>query len=132
MDERRRCERFPLAIPVKVYGRTPRNLPFRDVTASMAVSLYGGLLDMEPRVELGQRVTIVNSFTEEERESRVVYVDSEQHGRGKVAVEFASGSGDFWHVYGPPVPLKPLPSSHDAAAANAPVSAQPSLSIEKT
>ena len=111
MDERRRCERFQFTIPVKVYGRTPRNHPFRDVTASMAVSLYGGLLDMEPRVKPGQRVTIVNSFTEEERESRVVYVDSKERGRGKVAVEFANDAGDFWHVYGPPVPLKPAPSS---------------------
>lgn len=113
MDERRRCERFPLTIPVKVYGRTPRNHPFRDVTASMAVSLYGGLLDMGPRVRRGQKVTIVNSFTEEEREGRVVYVDSKQRGRRKVAVEFANGGGDFWHVYGPPVLLKSvaLPAS---------------------
>ena len=132
MDERRRCERFPLTIPVKVYGRTPLNHPFRDVTASMAVSLYGGLLDMEPRVELGQRVTVVNSFTEEERESRVVYVHPEQHGRGKVAVEFANGSGDFWHVYGPPVPLKPVQSSPNATVANAPVSVQAIASAEKT
>jgi hypothetical protein len=55
MIERRRCKRFLFTIPVKVYGRTPRNRPFRDVTATMAVSLYGGLLDMKPRVKLGQR-----------------------------------------------------------------------------
>lgn len=115
MDERRRCERFPLTIPVKVYGRTPRNHPFRDVTASMAVSLYGGLLDMGPRVRRGQKVTIVNSFTEEEREGRVVYVDSKQRGRRNVAVEFANGGGDFWHVYGPPVLLKSVPLSASAA-----------------
>lgn len=127
MDDRRRCERFPLTIPVKVYGRTPRNHPFRDVTASMAVSLYGGLLDMEPSVMPGQKVTIVNSFTEEERESRVVYVDSIQRGRKKVAVEFANGAGDFWHVYGPPVPLKRVPSSPNAL-----VSAQSSPSTEKS
>jgi hypothetical protein len=107
MDERRRCKRFPYIIPVKVYGRTPRNHPFRDITATMAVSLYGGLLDMKPRVKLGQKVLIVNSFTEEERECRVVYVDSKQRGRRKVAVEFANGDGDFWHVYSPPVALKP-------------------------
>lgn len=106
MLERRRCQRFPLTIPVKVYGRTPRNRPFRDVTATMAVSLYGGLLDMKPRVKLGQRILIVNSFTEEERECRVVYVDPKARGRRKVAVEFAEAGGDFWHVYSPPVPLK--------------------------
>ena len=110
MVERRRCKRFPFTIPVKVYGRTPRNHPFRDVTATMAVSLYGGLLDMKPRVKLGQKVTVVNSFTEEERECRVVYVDSKQRGRRKVAVEFANADGDFWHVYGPPVSLRsPFP-----------------------
>ncbi len=115
MDERRRCERFPFTIPVKVYGRTPRNHPFRDVTGTMAVSLYGGLLDMKPRVELGQKILVVNSFTEEERECRVVYVDSKQRGRRKVAVEFAKSDGDFWHVYSPPVPLKPGPSTANAA-----------------
>ena len=107
MIERRRCKRFPFTIPVKVYGRTPRNHPFRAVTATMAVSRYGGLLDMKPRVKLGQKILIVNSFTEEERECRVVFVDSTHRGRRKVAVEFANADGDFWHVYSAPVPFEP-------------------------
>jgi hypothetical protein len=110
MVERRRCKRFPFTIPVKVYGRTPRNRPFRDLTATMAVSLYGGLLDMKSSVKLGQKILIVNSFTEEGRECRVVSVDSKQRGRRRVAVEFANADGDFWHVYSPPVPLKPAPT----------------------
>jgi hypothetical protein len=109
MIERRRCQRFPFTIPVKVYGHTPRNCPFRDVTATMAVSLYGGLLEMKPRVKLGQKILIVNSFTEEERECRVVFIDSKPGGRRQVAVEFAKAGGDFWHVYGPPVLLKTVP-----------------------
>jgi hypothetical protein len=111
MIERRRCKRFPITIPVKVYGRTPRNHPFRDVTATMEVSLYGGLLDMKPRLKLGQKILVVNSFTDEERECRVVYVDSKQRGRRKVAVEFANGDGDFWHVYSSPVPLRQKPQT---------------------
>jgi hypothetical protein len=121
MVERRRCKRFPYTIPVKVYGRTPRNHPFRDVTATMAVSLYGGLIDMKRRVKLGQKILIVNSFTEEERECRVVYVDPQPRGRRRVAVEFASAHahGDFWHVYSPPVPLKPLSPSANPAGPTA-------------
>jgi hypothetical protein len=111
MVERRRCPRFPYTIPVKVYGRTPRNRPFRDITATMGVSLYGGLLDMKSLVKLGQRILVVNSFTEEGRECRVVSVDSKQRGRRKVAVEFANADTDFWHVYSPPVPLEPSPTS---------------------
>ena len=107
MVERRRCKRYAFTIPVKVYGRTPGNHPFRDVTATMTVSLFGGLLDMKPRVRLGQKILIVNSFTEEERECRVVSVGSKRRGRKKVAVEFANANGDFWHVYSSPVPVKP-------------------------
>ena len=107
MVERRRCKRFPFTIPVKVYGRSPRNHPFRAVTATMAVSLYGGLLDMKPRVKLGQKILVVNTFTQEERECRVVYVDSKPRGRRKVAVEFTNRDGDFWHVYNGSVRLEP-------------------------
>jgi len=115
MVERRRCKRFPFTIPVNVYGRSPRNHPFRDVTATMAVSLYGGLLDMKPRVKLGQKILVVNTFTQEERECRVVYVDSKQRGRRKVAVEFANTDGDFWHVYGDSVRLEPTAARVNAA-----------------
>jgi len=105
MHERRRCQRFDLNVPVKVYGRTPRNIPFRATTATMTISKFGGLLDMKPRVKLGQKMLIVNSFTEEERECRVVYVKSNLWSR-KVAVEFTNSSGDFWHVYGAVVGVK--------------------------
>jgi hypothetical protein len=114
MVERRRCHRLPLSIPVKVYGRSPRNHPSRIATATMTISKYGGLLDMKPRVKLGQRILIVNSFTEEERECRVVYVDSKQRGRRKVAVEFSRTEGDFWHVYSPSVRLEPAPPAANA------------------
>jgi hypothetical protein len=119
MEERRRCQRLPLAIPVKIYGRTPRNHPFRDVTASMTVSLYGGLLKMRPRVKVGQSLLVVNSFTEEERVCRVVSIDRNQRGRKNVAVEFAQSGSDFWHVYEPAVVLKPAASPRVAAGKNA-------------
>ena len=106
MIERRRCKRLPVSIPVRVYGRTPKNHPFRDITATMIVSQHGGLLDMRPKVKLGQGILVVNSITEEERKCRVVYVDSKGRGKKKVAVEFANSDGDFWHVYSPPVTLK--------------------------
>src|ERR1700733_3466905 len=115
MHERRRCQRFDLNVPVKVYGRTPRNIPFRATTATMTISKYGGLLDMKPRVKLGQRMLIVNSFTEEERECRVVYVEPKQRGRRSVAGEFSSADGDFWHVYSPSVRLESATPSADLA-----------------
>jgi hypothetical protein len=113
MVERRRCHRLPLSIPVKVYGRSPRNHPFRAVTATMTISRYGGLLDMKSRVKLGEKILIVNSFTQEERQCRVVYVEPKQPGRRKVAVEFSNADGDFWHVYSPSVRLESAKPSAD-------------------
>jgi len=96
----RRSKRLALSIPVRVYGRTPDNQPFRDITATMMVSAHGGLLQMAPKVKRGQTLLLVNCVTDEERECRVVYVESKRRSK-KVGVEFTSLKGDFWHVYTP-------------------------------
>jgi len=96
MDQRRRSDRLPLSIPVRIYGRTPENRPFRVVTTTNEVSVHGGLLPLARDVAHGQTLLVVNGITEEERECRVVYV-----GKKNVAVEFTRSQGDFWHVYPP-------------------------------
>lgn len=106
MVEHRRSKRLPLSIPVQVYGRTPTDRPFRDATETKSVSANGGLLPLRSRVKLGQTLLLVNRFTQEERECRVVHVGSKNSGRKSVAVEFADSGGDFWHVYGPIIHLK--------------------------
>ena len=76
MEDKRRCKRLPFSIPVHVYGRTERGLPFRYVTVAKSVNMNGALLPLAPRVKRGQTILLVNSFTQEERECRVVYVDA--------------------------------------------------------
>jgi hypothetical protein len=106
MVEKRRCKRLPLSIPVRVYGRTPDDLPFRETTVTQAVNVHGGLLPLAPRVKCGQKVLLVNRFTDEEREARVVYVRNGGRGKKRVGVEFTDTRGDFWHVFTPVVELK--------------------------
>jgi hypothetical protein len=50
-------------------------------------------------VKRGQTVLLVNGITEEERECRVVFVESKLWGKRKIGLEFTNHSGDFWHVY---------------------------------
>lgn len=95
----RRSKRLPLSIPVRVYGRSADNRPFRYVTETNAVSVHGGLLVLRAKLKRGQTVLLVNGITEEERECHVVYVESKLWGERKVGLEFTSRSGDFWHVY---------------------------------
>lgn len=100
-EERRRSKRLPLSIPVRVYGRTPDNRPFRDITTTTAVSAHGGLLPLAPKVKRGQTVLLVNGITEEERECRVVFVEGRQRGPRTVGLQFTNLEGDFWHVFAP-------------------------------
>lgn len=95
----RRSKRLQLSIPVRVYGRTANNRPFRYATETNAVSVHGGLLALHAKLKRGQTVLLVNGITEEERECHVVYVESKLWGKRKIGIEFTNNSGDFWHVY---------------------------------
>ncbi|MGB8543405.1 MAG: hypothetical protein WCD49_17375 [Candidatus Acidiferrales bacterium] len=106
LGRQRRSKRLPLSIPVRVYGRTIDNQPFRRDVETKAVSVHGGLLSLGVKVKAGQTLLLVNSVTEEERECRVVYVGRSLWSRNKVGVEFTRTEGDFWHVYGTLVGLK--------------------------
>ncbi len=108
MEDKRRCKRLPLSIPVHVYGRTPEGRPFRYVTVAKSVNMNGALVPLVPKVKPGQTILLVNSFTQEERECRVVYIEAAQRSRKKrVAVEFMKDRGDFWHVFTPTPKLAP-------------------------
>ncbi len=104
IEKQRRSKRLPLRIPVRVYGRTADDHPFRDVTETRLVSAHGGLLPLSPSVREGQTILLVNSLTEEERECRVVYIEPDHGSKNKVGVEFMEAKGSFWHVY---TPFKP-------------------------
>lgn len=99
LGRQRRSKRLPLSIPVRVYGRTTNNRPFRAVTETNAVSVHGALLGLDAKVKRGQTVLLVNAITEEERACRVVYVESKLWGKRRIGVEFTNNRCDFWHVY---------------------------------
>ena len=108
MIERRRRPRFPYTIPVKVYGRTPRNRPFRDVTATMAVSLHGGLLEMKPPVNSAERSHRQQLHRRRTRMPRsVCRLESPRPQAGRRRIRKIGRR--FWHVYSPAVPLKTVP-----------------------
>src|SRR5246127_4019291 len=102
MEDKRRCKRLPFSIPVHVYGRTERGLPFRYVTVAKSVNMNGALLPLAPRVKQGQTILLVNSFTQEERECRVVYVDAKHRNKKKKeAGELPKEQGVFWNFSSP-------------------------------
>jgi len=109
-SESRRSRRLPLHVPVLVYGRTPENKPFRDHTHTLNVDAHGARITVAEDLVVGQTVLLVNSFTQEERECRVVHVGAKLKGRAKVGIEFADRRGNFWHVYNAQVASKLQPA----------------------
>jgi hypothetical protein len=81
--------------------------------------VHGGLLPLTARVKRGQTLLLVNAITGEERECRVVYVESKRRNR-KVGVEFTELRGDFWHVYSPLVEFRPRTITPEAAPSENP------------
>jgi hypothetical protein len=101
-QEKRRCKRLPMKIPVRVYGRTPNNHPFRDVTVTRTIDAHGATVSLGSPVKRGQTLLLVNGYTEEERQCRVVYVNSKKGSkRRRVGLEFTDPRGNFWHVFVP-------------------------------
>ena len=98
----RRSQRINVEIPVRVYGRTPENQPFRVDTKATVVNLHGGLVPIPPKVKPGQTVLLVNCFTQEGRKCAVVYVEPRRRTQKSVGLAFLELEGDFWHVTDPP------------------------------
>ncbi len=88
----RRSERVLLAAPVLVYGWAADNSAFHDVAPVLSLNAHGGVLALTAAVQRGQRLLLMNSETQEDRECRVVYVGPESCGKRKVAFEFTPRS----------------------------------------
>jgi hypothetical protein len=83
---------------VRVSGLAKDKNPFREEMPMLSVNAHGGLLALHAKVERGQRIFLVNTNTQEERECRVVYLRPEFFGRRKVGIEFANPAFNFWRA----------------------------------
>jgi len=92
----RRSTRLMLSVPVFVYGWATSDNPFTEITHTVSVSAYGGLLALSAMVQPGQMILLVNGNTQEEQQCRVVYVGEEDHGKRTVGFELLGPAGGFW------------------------------------
>lgn len=100
-DSKRRSKRLGLRVPVRIYGRTADDRPFRDTTETLHVNAFGARVDLGALVTPGQTILLVHGITEEEMECRVVDVRPNRLGKWKVGLAFSKPEGNFWHVYQP-------------------------------
>jgi hypothetical protein len=100
-DFKRRSKRLGLRVPVRIYGRTADDRPFRDMTETLHVNAFGARIELGKLLTPGQTVLVVHAITEEEKECRVVDVRPNRTGKWKVGLAFVKPEGNFWHIFQP-------------------------------
>jgi hypothetical protein len=100
-ENRRRSSRLSLRVPVRIYGRTAENQPFRELTDTLAVNAHGARVELSVPVTQGQTLLLVHGITEEEKECRVVDVQAMRRAKWKLGLEFVRAEGNFWQLFQP-------------------------------
>lgn len=95
-SERRRSERVKLQTPVQVYLSMPDGRVLRLDGFTQVVNAHGCLLGMEYKVEIGQRVTLLNPESGAKQSSTVMNAQRAREGHFAVALEFDSPTPQLW------------------------------------
>jgi len=93
---RRSGERKPYHVPVVVYGWSKAAGSFHENSTTLKFNASGALVTLVSRVDLGEKLFLVNKFTREEQDVRVVFIDPLSTGGFEVGLAFAAPIPNFW------------------------------------
>ncbi len=93
---RRSSERKSFRVPVIVYGWSKSFGTFHENTTTVMFNASGALVRLVTPVELGENFFIVNKFTKDQLEVRVVFKDFHHNGGFDVGLAFAKPATNFW------------------------------------
>ena len=96
--EKRRSARVTLSVPLRVDGQTVAGEEFIVRTRSLFVSEFGCLLLLEQEVALDQALVLMNEYTRQSVQCRVVSTRRSRDGQRQVGVEFMSPKSNFWRI----------------------------------
>lgn len=98
----RRSKRVILDVPLVIRGKREDQCPFREETFTITINAHGGLLVLENRVALGQKIVLMNPKNWDEREATIAFLGPPYAGLATVGVEFARPAPEFWALSAPP------------------------------
>ena len=112
-DKPRRSSRVFMRVRVVVAGKNSDSRRFREACETIVINAHGGLLYLSQPLALDAVLVLTNPFTQEELESRVVYLGDATEKGQRVGVEFLTPAPHFWGVDfvptdwpAPPAPLQ--------------------------
>ena len=109
-DKIRRSTRVFMRVRVVAAGKNSDNRRFREACETIVISAHGGLLYLSQSLALDAVIVLTNPFTQEEQESRVVYLGDATDKGQRVGVEFLTPAPHFWGVDFVPSDWPPSPA----------------------
>ena len=97
-EQSRRSSRVFLRVRVVASGKNQERRRFREACETIVINAHGGLLYLNQPLEEGSLLVLTNPFTQEELESRVVYLGDDSAKGQRVGVEFLTPAPHFWGV----------------------------------
>src|ERR1700688_4256015 len=113
-DKVRRSTRVFMRVRVVVAGKNSDSRRFREACETIVINAHGGLMYLNQPLDMNAMLVITNPFTQEEQESRVVFLGEATDKGQRVGVEFLTPAPHFWGVDfvptdwpAPPAALRP-------------------------
>lgn len=91
-----------LQIPVLIDVRMPDGTNLRRDGFTLVVNAHGCIFTMENKLEVGQRIGLVNPRSGVEQSGTVTRVQKSRDGGYAVAFEFDSSTSQLWSLMFPP------------------------------
>ena len=94
----RRSARMFMRVQVMVTGKNAEGRKFREACETIVINAHGGLLYLNQPLANDAMLVLVNPFTQEEQECRVVYRGEAGEKGQRIGVEFLTPDPHFWGV----------------------------------
>src|SRR5271155_4736389 len=111
-DNKRRSSRVFARLHVRAAGRDARGRKFTKQAETIVINAHGALLYLDAEMDMGSLVTVRSPATEEDQESRVVYIGGASERGLRLGLEFVSPAPHFWGIEFPPSDWRaPIPTT---------------------
>jgi hypothetical protein len=92
----RRSSRVFMRLRVIVAGKDRNRKRFREACETIVINAHGALLVLSQSLDDDAQLIVTNPFTQEEQESRVVYLGEDSGNGQRVGIEFLTPAPHFW------------------------------------
>ena len=98
VDKARRSTRVFMKVRVVAAGKNSDSRRFRETCETIVINAHGGLFYLNQPLAMDAMIVLINPFTQEEQECRIVFLGDANDKGQRVGLEFLTPAPHFWGV----------------------------------